>query len=81
MLAVLLTCLILLLEHEHWTEGADTSADQIRLGVGTNRISQDVREGLGCFMRLWETMSARCSKRETAQEISSITEYVQFLRE
>ncbi len=53
MLAVLLTCLIPLLEHEHWAEGADTSADQIRLGVGTDRFSQDVMGRLDCFMRLF----------------------------
>lgn len=42
MLAVLLTGLIFfLLEYEHRAEGADTSADQIRLGGNADRFSQD----------------------------------------
>lgn len=40
MLAVLLTGLTLLLEYEQWAAGADTSAHQIRLGVGRDRFSQ-----------------------------------------
>lgn len=38
-------------------EGADTSADQIRLGVSTDRFSQDVR--FACCMWQWEIMSTK----------------------
>lgn len=45
MLAVLLTGLDFLPEHEDGAEGADTSANQIRLGGSTERFSQGGRDG------------------------------------